>query len=390
MTRPAARARLLALVIALTGTCAAAAPAPPPLDAARLDRLIAAAGFNGEVIVGRTDAIVYQRAVGSVSPGVPQVIGARWRWASVTKQLTALLVMQEVAAGTIDLDTPVATYWPEWRAPHAREITIRMLLRHESGLADPAEDSAGPDGVPDFYRATGDDADPDAHAAGFCADRPRAAPPAGFHYDNCDFLVLGRVLERVTGVAYPQLVRDRIARPLGLDDVGVFRWDAPEPVGVIGYDAVGIREPAINLGIYGAAGGAYGSPAALWRIDRALLRGELLDRVATAAMWTGEPRLGYAALGAWSFPAPIKGCPDPVRLVERRGEIGGIEIRNFILPDQASALILFTNRQGFAFGEVWQQAGLSHDLLAAIACPAPATGDAPVPPPAAAAAPPAR
>ena len=361
----------LPALIALLCAAPAVAVAPPAIDPAALDRIVAAAGFQGEVIVGRGDAIAYTRTTGTASPGgPPHRPGARWRWGSVTKQLTALLVMQEVAAGTIDLDRPVTAYWSEWQAAHAGEITIRHLLRHQSGLVDPSADPPDAQGLPAFYRAAGGAADPAANAAGFCAQRPRAAPPAAFHYNNCDFLVLGRVLEKVAGKPFPELIAERIARPLGLTDVGVFPIDGSVAPGVIGYDINGTREPTVNLGVYGAAGGLYGSPESLWRIDRALLRDELLDRLATAAMWVGEPELGYAALGAWSFAAPLKTCPDPVRLIERRGQIGGVEVRNFLLPDQGAALILFTNRAGFGFGEVWQQAGFSHDMLAAIACPA--------------------
>ena len=57
-----------------------------------------------------------------------------------------------------------------------------------------------------------------------------------------------------------------------------------------------------------------------------------------------------------------------VRIVERRGGVGGIEVRNFILPDIRRVVIAFSDRAPFAFGEVWQGAGFSHDLLSAAAC----------------------
>jgi hypothetical protein len=85
-------------------------------------------------------------------------------------------------------------------------------------------------------------------------------------------------------------------------------------------------------------------------------------------MWRGEPKLGYAALGAWSFPSTLRGCAGPVRLVERRGAIGGVQVRNVIAPEKGRVLIVFTNDEGVDFGEVWQGKGLSHDLLSAALC----------------------
>jgi hypothetical protein len=74
------------------------------------------------------------------------------------------------------------------------------------------------------------------------------------------------------------------------------------------------------------------------------------------------------ALGQWVFSVPLKGCAAPVRIVERRGAIGGVEVRNFILPDKDVVAIAFTNRSGFDFGEVWQGKGFSYDLLSSAAC----------------------
>ncbi|TVV69660.1 serine hydrolase domain-containing protein, partial [Sphingomonas solaris] len=314
--------------------------------------------------------LVFERAVGEARPGVPHSADSPWRLASVTKQLVALVAMQEVAAGRLDLDMPMATLWPGWPAPHAATVTPRMLLRHESGLADPAESRPDRDGIPEFYRRTGAAAAPTRAAAGYCAQAPRALPGSGYHYDNCDFIVLGALLERLTGRSLAALLEERIARPLGITTLGLFRFDAPpapHATGTVG----GKAEPALNLGTYGGAGSAYIAPRDLWLFDRALLRHRLLDRVATAQMWTGDPAIGFAAFGAWAYAARLAGCPDPVDLVERRGMIGGVQIRNFLAPASGTAVLLFVNRAEFDFGEVGAGTGFAYDMLAAALCPAP-------------------
>jgi D-alanyl-D-alanine carboxypeptidase len=348
--------------LALAALLLIAAPAWAADD--RADRIVAAAGFHGVALIGRGDAIAWSKVT------IPDVTpDSVWRLASVTKQLTALIVMQEVAKGTLDLDTPIKSYWPEWPAPHADRITARMLLRHQSGLADPAQDKQDKDGVPAFYRHNGPAAAPLAEASGFCAAAPRAAAPAPYHYDNCDFIVLGALPKKLTGQPFETLLHDRIAAPLGLTTLGLFAPDGPPHPHITGIDEHGRPEPALNLGTYGAAGSAYISPAELWRFDRALMENRLLDRIATAEMWRGEPTLGSAALGQWEYKAPIKGCPDPVDIVERRGAIGGVQIRNFLVPAEHVAVILFTDRGGFDYGEAWQGKGFAHDMMAAALCP---------------------
>jgi D-alanyl-D-alanine carboxypeptidase len=86
-------------------------------------------------------------------------------------------------------------------------------------------------------------------------------------------------------------------------------------------------------------------------------------------MWDGQAELGFIALGQWVFNAPLKGCAAPVRIVERRGAIGNVQVRNFVLPDQKVSAAVFIEDPNFEFGEIWQGSGFSHDLLAAAACP---------------------
>ena len=355
----------------VAGAAVAIAIAAPASAATSLERTAAAAAMPGVALVGRGDAILWSRASGEAAPGVPLTIDTVWRLASVTKQLTALIVMQEVAAGRIDLDRPVQAYWPDWPAPDAGRITVRALLRHQSGLPDPNQSpSSAGDDVPDFYRRTGSDADPEQAATRFCAGPPRAAPLTDYHYNNCDYLVLGVLLERITGRPFAALLHDRIAAPLGLATLGLFDPRAPVArANVPGILADGRAEPALNLGTYGAAGSGFASAADLWRIDRAMMNGSLLDAENTARMWTGDPAIGSAGFGVWSYDAAIAGCAGPVRVIERRGQIGGVVLRNFLVPAQRLALILMTNRESFGYGEVWQGRGFAHDMLAAALCP---------------------
>lgn len=285
-----------------------------------------------------------------------------WRWASVTKQVVAVLVMQEVAKGRIDLDKPVGSYLPGFKSANASLMTVRQLLRHQSGLPNPDDTPVNRAGVPSYYTPQG--ARMHDTLSGYCAGPVKAAPGGNWAYNNCDYIVAGALLEAVTGRTWQQLVAERIARPLGLKTLAAYPTGQRTMRGTVN----GQPEAAIDLATYGAAGGLYGSAADLLAFDRALMSGKLLPEAQRAEMWDGQPSLGFIALGQWVFEAPLKGCEKPVRIVERRGAIGGVQVRNFILPDEDIAVVAFTDRGEFDFGEIWQGSGFSHDLLSAAAC----------------------
>ena len=109
----------------------------------------------------------------------------------------------------------------------------------------------------------------------------------------------------------------------------------------------------------------------MFRFDRALMTGAILSPAARDALWKPEGNGSYQALGQWVFPGRLNGCAASKRIVQRDGEILGVQTRNFILPDDDLVVIVFTNRSSddFAMGEVWQGKGFTYDLLSAVACP---------------------
>ena len=344
---------LVAMLLAL-------APGAAFADRKAIKRVVDASGIKqgGEVIASRFDKISYHFRWGSAVTAA----SGKWRWASVTKQVIATLVMQEVAAGRIDLDKPVATYLPRFASPNAGRITVRHLLRHQSGLPNPDDTAASPDAIP-AYEARGYKGSRDP-LTGFCAGPVKAPPGGNWAYNNCDYVVAGALLEAVTGKSWQTLVRTRISGPLAMVSVGAYPTSKPTVIGTID----GAPDTGYDLTAFGAAAGLYGTALDLWRFDRALMKGKLLPEKARAEMWDGQAKLGAIALGQWAFTAPLKGCQYPARIIERRGQIGGVEVRNFILPEWDVVVIAFADHAGMDFGEVWQGKGFSYDLLSAATC----------------------
>lgn len=339
---------------------AAARTASSIVEAVRARAL--AAKFDGAILIGEKDGSSRIITLGpdAVAPD------AVWRWASITKQLAATIAMQEVAKGKLDLDAPVSRYWPAWKAPNAGSIRIRDLLRHNSGLPQPDESPADADGVPAFYRSAA--ASPEASAAGFCAGPPKAAAPAKFDYNNCDSIVLAKVLQQITGRPFDRLIAERLDLTLGMTRFGMFAFGHPPHRHVQPTGDFSDKDVLLNLGVYGASGGAYGTIGDLWTFDHALLSGKLLPAAQRATMWESSRENGFYGFFQWIFPARFAGCPREMQVVERQGLVGGIELRNYLIPETGQALILFSRHRPSDFGDPWEGKGLAFDLLSKVVC----------------------
>jgi D-alanyl-D-alanine carboxypeptidase len=287
-----------------------------------------------------------------------------WRWASVTKQVIAVLVLQEVGKGAIELDQPLSRYLPKFASTNAAKISVRQLLRHQSGLPNPDDTTADGQSMAAYYLpGYVGNRDP---LTGYCAGPVKGEPGGNWAYNNCDYIVAGALLQAVTGKSWQALVQERIGKPLKLKSLQAYPAKGITRSGLV----AGKPEPKIDLAAFGAAGGLYGSAADLLEFDRALMSGELLEQKELNQLWDGKPELGFIALGQWAFDAPLKDCSAPVKLVERRGAIGGVQVRNFIAPDDKTAIAIFADQSeaDFSFGEIWQGAGFSHDVLNTVLC----------------------
>ena len=360
---------LLLLALGQADSSAASHTLLPRLDISfrRAAAVVADARLPGEMLLadakGNTRTVAFGLA--DRKSGKRNKVGQRWLWASITKQVTATLVLQEVDRGRIALDDPVGTHLPGFRGDRA--ITIRQLLQHQSGLPNPS-DTPPANGIPAFYLETGTAITNRARTDGFCAGAPKSTRGGAWEYNNCDYLVLGAVLEAVTGTSFAQLFEARIARPLGMRTARLAA-DRARRGGATAINYHGQSpSPEINVATGGAAAALTGSARDLALFDKALMNGLLLTPATRMAAWSGDPRLGFMALGVWSYSAELKGCPAPVALVERRGDFGGTQVRNVIAPALGRAVILFTNDSAADFGEVWQGRGLTFDLLSASFC----------------------
>ena len=332
--------------------------------------------FDGVALAMAGGTAVYRGAVGLATrgPKIPHTVDAPLPICSLTKQFTALLVMQQAADGVLSLNAPVAEKLPGLKKSGAlSHITARHLLTHTSGLPN-LDDVSG------FYQ----DRDPrcadPAHVLRTVAmSAPLSSPPGEkFRYNNLDYIVLAALLGEVSGKPYPVLLRDRILQPLGMKKTGMFLPGKESSLNrsrAIGYDAPGDdpkpSAPIYRLENYGAAGALYATVDDLGRWDRALLTDRLLPRRLRDAMWTGDPTKGYVAMGSWVYSYLSYGKKMPT-LVERMGATGAHRAQNLLAPDDGFAVVLLSNL-GKADFAGYAGRGLACDILRVLYETAPET-----------------
>lgn len=332
-----------------------------PMSAA----LQTAPDFSGVVMVGEKGETLFATAQGLADREGKRALSLydSWRWGSVAKMATAILVLQEVESGRLALDKTLAEQAPAFANEPAGKATLRQLLQHTSGIANPDRGAKDAGGVPLIFSA---DANARADARAACAAAPEAAPGARFDYNNCDYIVLGQMLEATTGKTYRDLFEDRIAARAGMRGADLLPGPCEESVK--GYASATEAEPPVNPAAYGAAGALCGPPRALQAFAAAAMAGKLIGQPMRAEMRKSDPALGYAGLGVWSYEAPLDGCAAPLALVERRGAIGGIETRLLMAPSLERSLVVFSNRADVALGELWTGEGLTFELASAAFC----------------------
>lgn len=243
-----------------------------------------AAGFSGVVLVGRGDEIENEAAYGFADSGGSRgnSLTTRFNLGSIQKTFTAVGIAQLLQQGRLSLDDTLARHVPDYpNAAAAGRITIRDLLRHRSGVAQ-------------FMRADFGDV-PVAEMVKTVGAAPQAFEPgAGQQYSNGGYVVLGRVIEVVSGKTYEAYVNDNIYRPAGMSSTGFFRkGDRDDNVALP--VTTGVTEgPRTG----NPAGGSYSTAADLFRFARALHTGRLLDRKMTEFVLNGtfaeQPRWGFA------------------------------------------------------------------------------------------------
>lgn len=280
----------LAAALAVLAVCAPAAPTAPAKQRVNLHKLarsLVKEGAPGAVVLVRTPTAVRSAASGfeSLSPRVAMRASDRYRIASVTKSFVATIVLQLEAEGRLKIDDPVERWLPGV-VPNGASITLRELLNHTSGLFSYTDDPAFTTSLildPARRRS------PQELLSAAFSHPPFFPPGTSWAYSNTNFIVLGLVIEAVTGRTLGQELQDRIFGPLRLGATSFPSEISVEPgfahgyVSLQGSPLIDIT-PALSPTFAWAAGAIVSNAADVSKFYSVLLGRRLLPAAQLAEM----------------------------------------------------------------------------------------------------------
>lgn len=345
----------LILLVLLRGT--GAAELPSAADVARqaqrlLVQTTAADGPGAAILVARGDEVMFRgaRGLAQVELGVPLRADQVFRIGSDTKQFAAVTILKLVEQGRLSLTDPLSKFLPDY--PGGAHITVHELLNHTSGIKDYTE-------IDGYFRAAiREDLDTGKLVAVFKDQPVDFAPGTNWKYDNSGYVLIGAIIEKITGKPWHQAMRDLVLAPLALTHT---RYGADQPViagRVAGYstDEQGHVANAIYISMTqaGAAGGLVSTLDDLFHWSRALHTGKVLEPDSYRRMVTPVPtRSGTPTdYGYGIFTRELRG----EHAFEHGGRIAGFSSDMLYLPGPAITVVVLANTDS---------APTSTDLLAA-------------------------
>jgi CubicO group peptidase (beta-lactamase class C family) len=330
--------RLLAVVL-LAGSCLAQD------DVARMEQIIqsyaSSKQFMGSVLVARDGNVLLDKGYGSANLEweIPNTPATKFRLGSITKQFTAASILLLEERGKLSVNDPVKKYMPD--APAAWDkVTIFHLLTHTSGIPSFT-------GFPDYGPTEAIPTTPEKLVARF-RDKPLEFQPGEkWNYSNSGYVLLGYLIEKITGESYAKFVRENIFAPLGMKDSGYDSNSAVIPHRASGYSPspAGPQNAGfVHMSIPHAAGALYSTTGDLLRWEQGLFGGKLLKPESLAKMTT--PFKHDYAFGLFVHDV------NNHKAMEHGGGIEGFNTQATYYPEAKLAVIVLGNLNGGAPGEI--------------------------------------
>ncbi len=245
----------------------------------RIDRLLKTyqqyGMFNGTALVAEQGQPILKQGYGlaQIEWKIPNAVDTKFKLASISKHFTAIAIMQLVEQGKIRLDSPIAVYLPNYRTDVADKVTVHHLLSHTSG-------------IPNYsLRAFGKTVDPGPYSPmmfikKFCSRKPLFEPGTKFSYSNTGYVILGGIIEQVSGISYEKYLKENIFSRINMVQSGYDRHSKIIPKRASGYikkENHLINTPHLDLSLLHSAGAIYSTVEDLYRWDRAMAVNRLLS-----------------------------------------------------------------------------------------------------------------
>jgi CubicO group peptidase (beta-lactamase class C family) len=309
-----------------------------------IEALATETDFSGVVGIDKGDRVRVAKAYGLAHRGygIPNDVETRFAIASGAKGFTALTVMAVIEDGALSLSTRARSVLGSDLPLIDDEVTIEQLLAHRSGIGDYLDEETELDltdylmPVPVYKLAATED-----YLPALAAHEMKFSPGERFAYCNSGYVVLALIAERISGVAFHELVRSRVCDPAGMQDTAFLRSDELPERTAVGYlDTTGLRTNVFHLPVRGSGdGGIYSTAADMRAFWRTLFAGAIVDKDSVAEMM--RPRSAPASggrdygLGFWLDPSTSR-----VMLV---GQDAGVSFRSRHEPESGVTVTVLSN-----------------------------------------------
>lgn len=302
------------------------------LDKAKLDqffdRLAEKDKAMGSLAVAKDGNVLYTRAIGySQRNGTdrkPATVATRYRVGSIAKMFTASMIFQLVEEGKLKLTDTLDKFFPQ--IPNANKITIAHILAHRSGIHSFTSD-------PDFGSWMMNPKTKDELVAIIAKGKPDFEPGEKMTYSNAGYVILGYIVEKLTGKPYQEALKERITSKLGLKDtyLGTGKTDVGNNES-FSYSYAGNwkQETETHLSIPGGAGSLISTPTDLTRFIQALFDLKLISQESLNQMMQNK-------MGMFTFPL------DDKTLYGHGGGIDGFKSLLVYLPEERLAVAYTSN-----------------------------------------------
>ncbi len=305
-----------------------------------LDELAKEDKFSGVVLIAKDGKPVFERAYGLANraKNLPNNTETRFNLGSMNKMFTAVAIAQLAQAGKLSFEETVGKYLPDYpNKDVANKVTVHQLLTHTSGLGS-------------YWNAKFDAKKASiktvADYLSLFADEPGTVDPGKrFRYSNSGFIVLGAIIEKLSGQNYYDYVREHIYKPAGMKHTDAYEMTADTPNLAMGYTTEGSggqgrhENTATRPNRGGPAGGGYSTAEDLMRFHTALREHKLLDRKYTDLITTGKVDMGGAKYAYGFGDEVINGK----RVFGHNGGAEGIASDLSMYPDLGYTSVVITN-----------------------------------------------
>jgi len=302
---------------------------------------------GASVAIYRDGRIALARAYGcaDLAARAPARVATNYRLASVTKQFTAMCIMQLAERGQLTYDDPVTRFFPDFPAL-GRGITVRQLLGHTSGLKD-YEDLIPPGRTEQLK-------DRDVLAILKSQEQTYFPPGTQYRYSNSGYALLALIVERVSGQDFAKYLRENIFAPLGMTNTVAYEKGVSSvPNRAMGYRQTDAGWEGADQSMTSAVlgdGGIYTSVVDYFRWDQALYTDQLVSRRALAEAFT-PAKLADGTATNYGFGWRIE-QRHGVTVIHHDGETCGFNNAVRRVPEQRLTVVVLTNRAGEAARDI--------------------------------------